>query len=635
MTIDISSNATNYIDTINKGNYTLLHIPKENNPNNAIYTFNDMSIYIKNNVSSKSIYFNRSTTGAINQITHNDISINNLELSAAQDTLNTTNISVILKLRSHQNKYIIQDINYINYLYELPDDEIVQFLLAKNSDTSLSFWSLLNLQQSLQTSLFFNVTNDTSLSTLAKYTNGLGYDCIANVLSGYDDTTILNQSSTVTIPVKKPIILSDSSTKNIFYMNGKKVMDTLYKYSDNGLSIGYTTLSKDLYIPPKSNCRNQLFQHNDSTHELFSPKIGVTQVTVNMTDFKIYLMNDIDPIQGFNRTYTKSFTEVTPDNHSLVTTIGTDSSILAFGYLYYNKTFIIVNNTYTYSTSINLDTDMSEGNVLYHDLDILYSDDVTTLPLLNSSNIEAHLNGYYLIPDIDYNVITYIDTNGYFCGRQFILTNNIFLQESSNILEIMNHTARIDYQTIDYVLNGQLNQNGEIDFELVNSSKVYINGLLQNYNSDIFSMTLDVPNGSPYIIRNIIPKQTDVYLSTYNQNSDNPNKQAIQKYFTKEFTVAQDPIFVNKMHIVFSPYFTYLIQQINNGSLVLTNDPDNTKFINQVSQYDYIKNMDQTLSDSTIINFNFVYWNITYSDTVINDSTQYALFKKLVTLIRG
>ena len=126
----------------------LIHIPKHLNPKYNLITPDTCGLWAYdssgNNVTGVYLY-SCGRGNQFHQITHSDFSIDVDLLESIKEEKGWSNITVRVYVRTHNDlSLFIRDGHYIDYLYNLEDDEIIQMLLGKHSwqteKNKLLFW---------------------------------------------------------------------------------------------------------------------------------------------------------------------------------------------------------------------------------------------------------------------------------------------------------------------------------------------------------------------------------------------------------------------------------------------------------------------------------------------------------------
>ena len=134
----------------------LIHIPKLLNPNYYLITPNTCDMWIVplegggKSVDVNGVYL-YPCKGGTHQITHNDFSIDYNLIKGIADAEGFTKYVIRVYVRTHNRQSVfIRDANYVDFLYNLTDEEITTFLLGKHDwqtkQNKLTFWSADHLE---------------------------------------------------------------------------------------------------------------------------------------------------------------------------------------------------------------------------------------------------------------------------------------------------------------------------------------------------------------------------------------------------------------------------------------------------------------------------------------------------------
>ena len=168
----------------------IIHIPKALNSQNYLISHDtcDFFIYPRNRSTSYKVglYFHRaqgSEDRSFIQLTHNDFGVPTSLIDMFSEYLGADEVVIDCYIRRHsRTKTLQRDKHYLDYLYQLDDNTILDFLEGK-ADSDISFWEAAKLE----TSNYLSIVKDTNAqliqSTLKFYTEALGYTNTASLLS--------------------------------------------------------------------------------------------------------------------------------------------------------------------------------------------------------------------------------------------------------------------------------------------------------------------------------------------------------------------------------------------------------------------------------------------------------------------
>ena len=198
--LDLSrdGDARMYVSSDGQPKY-IIHIPKNVNPENKIISHDtcDFVIFPRNlnNADKLGRFFHRAQGTEYNsfiQLTHNDFGVPISLVDSFRGFLGTDEVVLYGYIRTHSRKVnvngsfidrkLVRDKNYIDFLYQLTDDQILDFLEG-SGNADIEFWKA----SYLETSNYIKILKDTSTQqfnhSLDFYTDALGYINAASLLS--------------------------------------------------------------------------------------------------------------------------------------------------------------------------------------------------------------------------------------------------------------------------------------------------------------------------------------------------------------------------------------------------------------------------------------------------------------------
>lgn len=227
--LDLSADgdARMYVSTDGQSKY-IIHVPKALNEKDGVYTRRlishdtcDFIIYPRNLNNSKRLgrFFHRAQgneTNSFIQLTHNDFGVPTSLVDEFRGFMGTDEVVLCGYIRHHErtvningtisDRVLVRDKNYIDLLYQLSDEKILDFLEG-NGDANIEFWKASYLEESN----FIAILKDTSVQELEHslnfYTEALGYVNTASLLSKrIHRYTGLSGSGTLNYSVTLPLV---------------------------------------------------------------------------------------------------------------------------------------------------------------------------------------------------------------------------------------------------------------------------------------------------------------------------------------------------------------------------------------------------------------------------------------------
>ena len=591
----------------------IVHIPKADNPDNYLITHNTCDVFIrpKNipNAHVKGLFVHRfNTTDRFTQITHNDFGISAVLLDAymGTDALNTTEVELRIVARRHNKQVkLIREANYLQMLYQLPDEEIVKFLVGRG-DESLPFWKASHLEASDYVKLMFDNVAITGIASLSRYISALGYFNTMSVLCKRVSRVKIGPTNTRVFAVDLPVSMwmCPKVSAHVF-INGKKLPDDKYTASRTGQYVTIN-INQEVRLPVGTEIVTELFEQSRFKAEYFTPTADKPKLVVDcdVIVFKVkealdtsiksdYFVNQYTIDQTFAKvdqdgvytleknsdsTYNLTFTAGGYNNLYLVCSKRLMSSV-------YKKTFKLGE---LYGSSITTNMLFVDGKTWSDDVDI-------TIPLLHDVNIIAYLNGRELVERIDFSHVAHRSIDGDMVAQAVHVNNSEYLvnldandQPQDNYLEVYATTDHVFTKEDGFITNSVLDTQTVLLYWYQELAKLSCDGLaITNiqYEDGVLRVPDDVRNGALWYIRGIAPEHLDNMFQQYGTDFDTERCLAILNYFKRNRSYTSELVVIPHSHHIYSVVMNEIIRDLLNGTLVLPYDADVSRMKEQVSGY--------------------------------------------------
>lgn len=180
--VDLSNRKGTFASDTDQCLYRLVHVPKELNPNGDLLTHDTCDFYLDSGKTG--IFIPRTeTTGRIIQLTHQDFAIQEDYLRSIGSVLGETAYDLHVYVRSHvRRKALLRNAAYLDYLYRLSDDEIVDQLLAR-AQNQIECWRADWLEDSEIPKALFD-PKPKAYESIQKAVDVLGFYNTLNVVCG-------------------------------------------------------------------------------------------------------------------------------------------------------------------------------------------------------------------------------------------------------------------------------------------------------------------------------------------------------------------------------------------------------------------------------------------------------------------
>ena len=615
--VDLTDQNVNYTFLSDKDETykQIVHTPKEYNPNNELYTHNTMEIYVidKNN-SDKGLYLHRCAKNSVTQITHNDVAIPTYILNAYRDSLETQDIKLHITVRKHnKDNVLIRDKSYIDMLYALDDNAILQHLAGRISE-DLYFWKASELEKTKYVESMFDVLNIVTPENLFDYVEGLGYYHVLALLTKRLTHTKVTDAYRGSLNYSKPYLYQNYNIYPLVYLNGKKINNKYITYNNydpsyvsiNTSKIGTTIgdiISVEMLVDDNTRCYK--IEVNEDNRAISIPYSDFTLIEERkMTG----------TAKGINHSSNYYYIEFTEYTNNIL--IDKDENLEGFTKIYFNstmydKTILIQPKRSVYRFNKNLDEDIKNGKPLTETIETyIYNDENYHLvPIWYTPSLRVYLNGRYLTEGIDYKVETFNSFEGNLSFKQLVIYNYEYLKEKDNVLEYFVTSAEIENDTNGFNINNKLYSDTELALLFENITTVHVDGYLEN-NVISKGNYLSIPSdkyreGAIFSTVTSIPSIMKEYLDKYHPNDDLDRLKIITDYFYGKTPEEPNLIVLDNSHKLYSIYTSLIIYDILNGKFEISYDPDIARIVSQFKDYEYIRRLDITLNKESDVDIKF------------------------------
>lgn len=604
--VDVDTNITGYQSALYNGYRELIHCPKTQNPNNWIVTHDAITMYVRDKNSNRGVYLHRVPDNSVEQVTHNDISIDRMFLNALMAGLGAESISVKVIYHEPYDPHVLPlDVSLIQDLYLCDDDTIVQHLRGAIDPINLPFWKASSLESSTFLDMMFNNTADTSDTTFAKYTEGLGYFGVSSALGGNVYSGTYRGSEMV---ITKPFALRNTDALPLVFVNGRKVPQA--KIAFGIMNSNQMAIDIDPALVSIGDAVNIVI-YTDSVLKVteFTPTVDAPFITVADQDFTLYERVAVEDTAGFFTSTVVGYQPVTIDGDLIKFIANADGSYdLAFDRTLFQGTYVVIPNVSMYGVSFDLDDYIENMAPIILPLQTTSSVGVS-MPLLRTDSVDVFVNGYALVKDVDYTLTPAISSSGATVFTDLVVTNRGYLDitKTGNIIEIFVHTDQTLSVDSGYVYNGILARTDRPSVWFPNIGTAFINGLLTTGLTDdgAWLVSPNTNNGALFTLKTQVPSPLKSILSDVDETSELVTIKAIDTYLGRNTPAPPAVMGISSQHQLYSPYVMAIITDICNGTLSAVYDANRETFMAQFSAYNYIKERDPTLLQSGAIDRKF------------------------------
>lgn len=633
--VPLDSGSCNYLSTLYGQTRVLLHTPKSVNPQNYLITRDGVTVHIRDANSNRGVYYNRIGDNAIQQVTHNDLSIGDTEVLAIRDTLKATQyyarVRVRLKPVSHK---LILDRSVIGDLYALPDADIVEFLTGHGS-SELPFWTASFLEASDFISLMYATPTDTDQTVLDRYVSALGYFEVAAILTDNHQTDIWQGAGTL---YRKPTLLTGAAVTPLIYADGQKVNGDDITVSDyDGIHLD-VAVANPCGLVPGSRVDVMMLAGSEPVVTRATIAQGGSQVTLSSADVSIYQEVTLTtPVESLSGSRTVGYKSVSAGDQTFAIYQNAAGGYYAsFAPEMYGATIVVVPNTFVTRRSTDVSAAVTAGKAITVS-PIWAAVDGTIIPPMGYSAIELYLNGYRLVEDVDYRIVplvSYTDS-ATVVGLDIAVCNQEFLDMSGgpNRVEVVLHTTPHVTRDIGYSVENVMARAGRPSVWDPKVSRLFVRGLLTYDPTDmgVYFQGTNVENGSPFVMSTLVNGDVQSLLSTYGSSTDGDRIVAVDNYLGRTTPVRPSPVVYTSQYKLYSPFLMQIAYDLSTGALKAVDDPSSGTFMAQFSEYAHLRSLDPIMNyGASRIDISACALSGTYKSLTISDYVGHKVMQKLI-----
>lgn len=596
--IDFSIAELDTFDSIldNKRKY-LIHYPGPQLDGPMIDYRDDIDVYLikKSSVNGidkwRGIYYHKNQNDSFRMVTHRDYSIavtyvNGYMLTRPEWT-DVQQLTLRLVIRnSGYKRPLINEHHRIKELYKLSESDIKNALLG--TDSSVEVWQAASLENSYYPKIMDSLDGGITRTMIQE---GYGYNAISKLIADSPiPVQVVNGRRQISLPV------------------GLQSNSTMYEYDSTGTLLGYYyhTLGAE-YTPINVNT------------QLVEGIVGRGSFKLSLTFNKPSV--PVDPIYN-TRFYKANVNSLgVLDNDSWQDVTGDNTQ-----YMLVDGNVIWLTDSNITATAVKSDKDF-----LAYDFDLTARNGLLKFSITASAQYEIQQSGVLFIPvgklDLWLNGKSLIENLDYFVKwPEVIIVNKKFLVAGDTQKITVRGTgfsksdmSRETPQEVDFVRYGQLSRNQRFNIRDDKVVRIVANGCTIQRSTSLFAeenpvttMT-NVPNGSPYIIEDVIvPLRDLVDDDTYSlRDKSLLVDKAVEDYLTlKNPEVAKvEPDFIPDKYSIYSPFSSTVMYDMLNGILSIDN------FKAQYSDMDVINHLQ---SYTTLLDFDPTQKTIDYDHVAIH-----------------
>lgn len=627
-TVNLSVVGQNYLYRSKKYarfNY-IMHIPKADNPENYLITHNTCDMFVRplnigaQNAHLKGLFLHRfNTTDAIIQLTHNDFAISEILLNAYMNALDTTEIEIrVIARRHNKGLKLIREANYLFMLYQLSDEEILNFLVGRG-DSSLPFWRADHLESSKYVDLMFKNPLFSGVNSLTGYIQALGFYNTMSLLCKRVTRTTIGPNTTHVFTVDLPLAMIPLRYIGAHvFVDGKHLDNTLYNVNKNGQYV-VISIDKSVPLPLNTEIVVELFESSKFYAEYLSPMEGNNTLTVtgDVVVFRVRERDDDEPKSNYfadqypvDQTYEQIDPESLTSTYYSITENEDGTSTISFGEDQFGRTFLICSKrlmTTTYNRTFKLGElyghSIGSGMLMVNATQ--WSDgSQIQIPLVHTVHPIVYLNGRELVRDVDYVHAVNKSMLGNIGSQAIQVNNSEYLNSGTedNNLTIYVTTDPCFTEENGFVKVHHIDTLNVLLYWYQELSMLTCDGLAirdLQYEYGLLKLPDNVRNGAIWYTRGMLPESVNDMMQQYGDDLDTERCIAILEYFRGLHPVDDSFVVIPHSHHIYSVLVNEIMNDVLNGDFTLVYDADLARMRDQVAGYLTAEDQDSALAGVT------------------------------------
>jgi hypothetical protein len=508
-------------------------------------------------------------------------------------------------------------------------------------DVSLDFWKASELEKSFFTRRMFDSPRAVTSTVLDDYVEGMGYYATAAALgSCVSHYTMTDLAAMPKLNI--PIGLQGRSVRPLIYVNGIKVRKdqlTAVEYNNSLL----LTLKGGAEAAEGDVVSAALIEGEETHPYLFEPEVGSTTIDVAFDNARVFKRITLDAsVDGHVSSSDYAYEEVEFSPGVLVQTDNEDGGVtITAGPTLYDETLIVYSRFQSYNLLSDIQSAVTtDKGAIALALDVACSNsEETVVPILNYTSCEVYVNGYKLTNDLDVCIKPILDDDENICLIEAVLSTFEYIDDTAdeNWLEVIPHTGTVLVEEAGYVFNDKISYDPDLNVWEPTITRAFVSGMLDSAPTDMgtyLGASIDTTNGWSYEIIGYIPGVIGHLLDGYSTLEDTNRIAKVKAYFGRLTTVDKSVVIIGDSHRLASPYLTQIIRDMIEGDLVVSNDPDDTLFLAQFSDYAYLKERDpgQITPNAKLDRIYADVMSTYVTNWTVADVQLYNLIERLVTL---
>lgn len=637
----------NYHNSTNTHYQDIVVIPA-NLSQGETFTYDTIALVVRD-YNGKGVYIPFIADDSITQLTHNSFSISSFIIDAAFDKLGI-NKGELYVIVSDYSKNNTNDMNgdITEQLHRLDDNTIMKALLNK-LEPPVPCWSADTLASSIYSKYLVNMAeiDKYDQSLINNQIKCLGYYEFATTLCKHYGEFKELGSEVDTLSIQVPVFWNNTEVYPILYRDGDKIPYNRYTCIRDGNDILVTF---EVSLP-------LLFSYSTIQYELMvkakpaaykcDVDISNSAITIPKQSGTLHVYYKINSmVSGITEDTHQGYNELALANNVFYSVNITDTDyVIVFTERAYSNTFVFMFDNHTL-VNIHPNVDIADGRTLNFIPTTSTSDLNDVINVLPASNYEVYCNGRFMVKGIDYCISKLSNVNDVTAlgGYAIVLQNlKVLHDDKTNHISIYNTNQVVLSTDIGYVVDGIIPRNINNDAWVEGISRLFVNGKLVPFNCVTRTPTHYVidsrytSNGYVYQFINAVSHD---FYDAYKDHMDMSyfdNRNVVTEYFVDGYThTYTEPVIIQYGNKLYSSYLNEIIHRIIEQTITVNFINDDTDIINQLRNYEHLKQFDVIFSNPNFINKRFIDIYPEYLAQIkINDLNHYLYIQRLVKLILG
>ena len=418
-----------------------------------------------------------------------------------------------------------------------------------------------------------------------------------------------------------------------------KVPESAVRVLDKDASSFYLAVDISENVPLGSRIDVDICEGDDRAVTSFTPQDGALAIPMDSPDYDVFIYSRVtSPINSVNGSVSYVCRPIAASPTTYTITQQGAVYLYTFSGVYRNYICLLAPRTGRQVITYDLDSDVIQKRALTYSLQTVATNGMAT-PILGNPHIAVYLNGYRLVPDIDYTYSPNLVNTSTIVSTDLVISNQRYLNldGSGNLLEVVIDSSIIVAHSVGYNRNNVFVRNWAPELWDPSVSRLFNCGVLvQNVvdQGDYLTTTDTIRDGSPFLSEWLLPLGVQTLLDGLDSNKDSDLRHRVDSWLVSGIPTPPAFIHLYDAYTLYSPYIATIINDVIAGTFTGVDDPSDTLFLAQFSAYDYLKGLDPVIGQQNpSIDRKLVDIAPHYADYTVTDSNQLRIVRRLISLV--